>query len=376
MIAWPNSRRHPDWRRVHPHRSTCSKSVSHDSNQTTSETVMAQDINAIPREARMSLSATDAQRAISLCAKGAIDDGIALYRQVLKAKSEGAEPFSLPIGIHLQCLEQLGLEQAAQVIRRDGLEAGQNLNARYALGKSPGAVVAEYRELFARGLVNATMVADFLVQLSKLGKRPEMEPFLDAEQLVRRTVLSIDDGENFWRRLAAVLLRRQTEKNFLAASQSVRGMHKIAIAKLADSGVQRVLSELEQEVRRHIAGLRASGRSPSGWIPQRFGIEPWALISTGHGYNTPHIHPKGWLSGVVYVSGPDEIGDDGCPIGALRIGPPEGIENPEGWPNLTVAPRPGTLILMPSYFTHWTVPIGKPELRISIAFDVADIRSN
>ena len=336
---------------------------------------MAQDINSIAREADRSLSAADAQRAISLCTKGAIDDGIALYRQVLEAKNARAESLRLPVGIHLQCLEQLGLEQVAQIIRRDGLQAGQNLNVRQALGKPSGAVVEEYRELFARGVVNSAMVADFLVQLSKLGKRAEMEPFLDAEQLVRRTVLPIDDGENFWRRLAAVLLHRRTDENFRPAAQSVRGMHKIAIAKLPDSGVQRVLIEIDQEVRRYIADLRASGRSPAGWIPERFSIDPWALISTGHGYNTPHIHPIGWISGVLYVSGPDEIGDDGCPIGALRIGPPEGVDNPEGWPNLAVAPRPGTLILFPAYFTHWTVPIGKPALRISIAFDVVDFRS-
>ena len=329
------------------------------------ETVMAKDMNSIARGAERSLSAADAARAISLCSKGAIDEGIALYRQVLKARNERAEGPKLPVGLHLQYLEQLGLEQVAQVIRLEGLRTGQNLNARYALGKSPGAVVAEYRELFARDLVNSTMVADFLVQLSKLGNTAEMKPYLDADHLVRRTILSIDDGENFWRRLAAMLLHHQTDANFRPAAQSVRSMHQISIATLADSGLQRLLIELEQEVRHYVADLRAGGRSPTGWIPQRFSIDPWALISTGHGYNTPHIHPKGWLSGVVYVSGPDEIGDDGYPIGALRIGPPTAVESPEAWPKLAVAPRPGTLILFPSYFSHWTLPIGKPELRIN-----------
>src|SRR5205085_3996370 len=99
------------------------------------------------------------------------------------------------------------------------------------------------------------------------------------------------------------------------------------------------------------------------------------LISSGYGYNVPHIHHRGWITGVFYIVGPNEIGAEGQPAGALRIGAFNAAANKTGWPDLSIAPRPGTLVLFPSYFTHWTVPLGKPELRISIAFDVVDSRT-
>src|SRR5262249_12518318 len=138
--------------------------------------------------------------------------------------------------------------------------------------------------------------------------------------------------------------------------------------------LQRLLQEINRRVELYVTDLRTNDQRVFPWIPQSYFIRSWALISSGYGYNVPHIHHHGCITGVFYIAGPYKIGPGGHPVGALRIGARETVLNREGWPDLAIAPKPGTLVLFPSYFTHWTVPAGKPTLRISIAFDVVDSR--
>src|SRR6476660_4466211 len=108
---------------------------------------------------------SDAARAIALCRTGAVADGIALYRKVLKSDVA----WFLPVGLHLKLLQSFGVHDAADIIRRSALVAGVDICLTAAMGRSPAVIVDEYRTLFAQGLINPTMVSSFLVALSKLG---------------------------------------------------------------------------------------------------------------------------------------------------------------------------------------------------------------
>jgi hypothetical protein len=152
-------------------------------------------------------------------------------------------------------------------------------------------------------------------------------------------------------------------------------MHFVKLDRHPDGLVQATLAEIDRRAAHYLANWNKSDHVISRWVPQTFKVSHWAIISHGDGYNVPHIHPKGWITGVLYVAGPDRADDDGSP-GALRVGPPLDVVESAGWPDITVAPAPGTLVLMPSYYTHWTVPLGRPGLRISIAFDVKDRRDD
>jgi hypothetical protein len=317
-------------------------------------------------------------KALALFRAGAVDDGIVLYKQILKVEYDLRK--NLPVALHLGFLESMGLKDAAAEIRLEAIMAGQNLCLKADLGKPPLEVVAEYRELFAQGIVNSAMVADYLIELSKLGETAELASFFDATRFFRRKELSIADegegGPKFWNAVAASLLEDQTDHNWQEEVQSVRRMHYIPSLDQHDNKrIQRSLREISHNVELYLADLRANAQGVLPWIPEKYFIKPWALISSGYGYNVPHIHHKGWITGVLYIAGPNEIGPDGYPAGALRIGAWKAVANAEGWPNLTIAPKPGTLVLFPSYFPHWTVPLGKPALRISIAFDVVDLRT-
>lgn len=95
----------------------------------------------------------------------------------------------------------------------------------------------------------------------------------------------------------------------------------------------------------------------------------WSSRLRDGGFHTHHIHPEGWISGVYYLQVPPAA-DAGDQSGWLTFGVPN--LGPEiSLPALhAVQPRPGRLVLFPSYFWHGTVPFQDEVPRITIAFDL------
>jgi tetratricopeptide (TPR) repeat protein len=93
----------------------------------------------------------------------------------------------------------------------------------------------------------------------------------------------------------------------------------------------------------------------------------WSVRLTDQGHHTSHHHPQGWISSAFYVTLPDGLsGEEGHLV--LGEAPPElrlGLP-----PIRVVAPKPGRLVLFPSYMWHATRPFGAGE-RVTVAFDVA-----
>jgi uncharacterized protein (TIGR02466 family) len=100
-------------------------------------------------------------------------------------------------------------------------------------------------------------------------------------------------------------------------------------------------------------------------------LRAWGTILPGGGRQTSHMHPLGWVSGVYYTCLPDDMSAADAEAGWLEIGRPatrffRNVE-PE---SKRYEPRPGRLLLFPSWFWHQTVPFKSAGERISIAFDV------
>ncbi|AUN32120.1 tetratricopeptide repeat protein [Niveispirillum cyanobacteriorum] len=95
----------------------------------------------------------------------------------------------------------------------------------------------------------------------------------------------------------------------------------------------------------------------------------WSSRLRDGGFHTHHIHPEGWISGVYYLQVPPAA-DTGDQSGWLTFGVPN--LGPEvSLPALhAVQPKPGRLVLFPSYFWHGTVPFQDEIPRITIAFDL------
>jgi uncharacterized protein (TIGR02466 family) len=100
--------------------------------------------------------------------------------------------------------------------------------------------------------------------------------------------------------------------------------------------------------------------------PQRPVFHAWVVVLDRNGYQQPHIHAEGWLSGVYYIATPDTDSKDG----ALRVGLPRIAGAAMPWPVRRIAPSPGKLVLFPSFLRHDTTPHLGKEPRICIAFDI------
>lgn len=94
----------------------------------------------------------------------------------------------------------------------------------------------------------------------------------------------------------------------------------------------------------------------------------WSVRLRRGGFHVNHIHPQGWISSAYYVDVPSEVEDEAAQSGWLKFGEPR-YPMPGGVALRAVQPRPGRLLLFPSYFWHGTNPILGDEPRLAIAFD-------
>lgn len=100
-------------------------------------------------------------------------------------------------------------------------------------------------------------------------------------------------------------------------------------------------------------------------------LRVWGTVLEAGGHQAAHIHPLGWLSGVYYLQVPADMDPGGVQAGSIEFGaPPERFLVSRPPTVRRIAPRPGRLVLFPSYFYHRTLPFAVRERRISIAFDV------
>jgi hypothetical protein len=91
--------------------------------------------------------------------------------------------------------------------------------------------------------------------------------------------------------------------------------------------------------------------------PERFTLTVWAVVLPTRGYQTAHIHPDAWLSGVYYAQ---------VPAGMLD-GTPDTLQKKGA---RLIRPEEGLMVLFPSCFYHGTIPFETDETWISVAFDL------
>lgn len=96
----------------------------------------------------------------------------------------------------------------------------------------------------------------------------------------------------------------------------------------------------------------------------------WAVVLERAGYQTPHIHPTAWLSGVYYPQLPALVREGNDQQGWIEFGaPPPELSFQPALATRQMQPTEGLLVLFPSYFYHRTLPYHSDEQRFSMAFD-------
>src|SRR5262245_8748366 len=246
----------------------------------------------------------EATKALRSILEGRVAEGLQAYRSALVLARWG-----LPCGLHVRMLEQADCPVSSQLVRL-ALEVGGDLCiGAMTGGTTPDAVLNEYRSLFAKGVLNATMVANYLVLASQLGLHDEVSALTSPSRLFRKLQLTLEDpqlpGASWLPHIEQVLLSSTDRMEWQEEKHSVRKMDYVSkLQAIEDAALQHLLAEIRRAVECHIRDLEPGDHPVSQWIPGSFTLSFWAVISHGEGYNVPHRHPNGWVSGVFYVAGP------------------------------------------------------------------------
>lgn len=101
--------------------------------------------------------------------------------------------------------------------------------------------------------------------------------------------------------------------------------------------------------------------------PVKKNLEGWHVILKQQGYQSAHIHPNGWLSGVIYFKVvPSLVKDEGAIEFSLNGRNYFHIDSPKK----IHKPNVGDIILFPSSLHHRTIPFTTDTDRIIVSFDL------
>jgi uncharacterized protein (TIGR02466 family) len=135
-----------------------------------------------------------------------------------------------------------------------------------------------------------------------------------------------------------------------------------------------VLAELEQDIARHVAAFARDAQFDLG--KRKLALDSlWINVMDKGAIHAPHIHPHSVVSGAYYVAVPERSGairfeDPRLPM-QMAAPPRKKNARPENRTFVSVAPKPGMLLLWESWLRHGVEPNGARRPRISISFNYA-----
>jgi tetratricopeptide (TPR) repeat protein len=177
--------------------------------------------------------------------------------------------------------------------------------------------------------------------------------------------------------------------NFNAGlSESLRGLHNVtahpidqslrngsqtgrSLLEVKEPNIEAFLGAIEAPIRDYVGAL---GVRPNHPMDMRKGAgaklaSMWSVRLFPGGHHVNHIHGAGWISSAYYADLPAEIETNAEKAGWLKFGEPN-LPTPGCTPDHFVKPRPGLLVLFPSYMWHGTNPFAEEGERLTMAFDV------
>lgn len=257
---------------------------------------------------------------------------------------------------------------------------GMSMVARAQLALRAGRpeLAAELAEAYQRGAPDGQIGWSVLALAWRLLDDPREAWLCDYQRLVMTTdVHSVDNipADEFARMLCLALDPLHQALN-APGEQSLRNGTQTsgALFDLPDPVIQRFKQAVVEAAAEAIARLPDDPDHPFlSRKSTRFGFSgSWSVrLSGGGGHHVPHFHGRGWMSSAYYARLPasDEAARRNHE-GWIEFGRPPAMFNLDLDARRVVEPRPGRLVLFPSYLWHGTVPFtaGNGD-RLTAAFD-------
>ncbi|WP_309092943.1 putative 2OG-Fe(II) oxygenase [Phenylobacterium sp.] len=289
------------------------------------------------------------------------------------------DPRLLGLAIDLCCVTgdaAAALRWAAHVTGQDASSHAARAQAQLAAGD--GAAAEREAALAVAKAPHDQYALALLATAWRLTGDVRYRELYDYDGLVAAYDLIDPDTAEGSRELAELrdALRRLHRFTAHPFSQSVREGSQATLR--LDGGhepaIERLLQRLREAVGRRVS--EGAGRGGPFWGRNTGAAEfsgAWSIRLGASGHHADHIHPRGWISSAFYVSVPDESADAVNRPGWIKFGEPGARTSPRLGPEHFVQPRPGRLVLFPSYMWHGTVPYASAEERMTVAFDALPV---
>lgn len=197
---------------------------------------------------------------------------------------------------------------------------------------------------------------------------PREEWLCDYERLVRVTdIISPDAAE------VAAMLDPLHQTGGEPGDQSLRHGTQTsgALFSRPDPAIQRFRDAVLESAERAIVDLGDDPTHPflRRKSPRLDFAGSWSVRLGSGGHHVAHMHSQGWMSSAYYARLP--LGDESAWAehqGWIQFGAPPAMFDVDLAPRRIVEPRPGRLVLFPSYLWHGTLPFDTGD-RLTAAFD-------
>lgn len=175
----------------------------------------------------------------------------------------------------------------------------------------------------------------------------------------------------------AQALRTMHDAKAQPLGQSVRGGTQTPGELFArnDPEIVQLTGALADAIRTFVTALPAADPSHPLLKHRNGGMAfgpSWSIRLASGGFHAAHFHPGGMLSSACYISLPQSIGDESERSGWLELGRPPDELGLQLEPLDSFEPKPGRLVLFPSFLFHGTRPFDAGE-RLTVAFDLVPV---
>ncbi len=311
---------------------------------------------------------------IALQRKQRPEEALPCFQRALELDPRSLEALSNVAAL----LVDLGRTQEALPVLKQalaGAPGSAELNGNYGValfeaGDLDGAVAAlEAARALDVNNCRATAVLGLL--RAARGESAALDAQFDYERMLRHRRLTQVPGFTDLTSFNQALVQRVLSHPSLMPdrpSKTTRvGAQTGELANDDDPAIQTLVSTVKTEIQPYLADLAALPDMPPP--PAAWRLTMWATVLRRGGYQDPHVHPSGRVSGVYYARIPAPAAGADPEQGAITFGAGPARFGELPLPRRQFQPREGMLLFFPSYFWHRTEPFeGDPE-RISIAFD-------
>lgn len=339
------------------------------------EAAIAQYRDLLARKPDEAAAWSNLGSALRACGQGA--EAVAAFEKALAHYGDHAEIYS-NLGNALQ--DEGRYAEAVEAFRKASLidpnftDAFVNLGiAHLQAGKAPEALEA-LRSSLQLEPDNRTALAIQTLALCQLGQDEAARALTDLDAGIVatkvETVRGFESVTRFNEALAQHVCQHPSIRYEPFSKTTRRGRQTGNLLQGNKGPIARLEQVINRAVEQYLADLPLAKEHPyRGREIQRWSLNIWATVLDEQGYQAPHIHPGGWLSGVYYVALPAGIGHDSHD-GYIEFGsaPPD-LTTIKPPPTRLIRPEEGTLLVFPSFFYHRTLPFTDSRPRISIAFD-------